>query len=484
MSLLDKYIQRCEVMPEGGNPEPYLFAFTANFRNILKFEDGFETYSELCEMTDAQLADYVAQSPLQIKSFMTNMRRTNLFAAYGDKIIRTAKGEVYEKFLHERLGRDDRWFLNYMFIVDSYFELEKNYIFSCTARIFDKLVKAGYSIGQIYNSLIYLFNIREGNKEEYLRSEYLIMLSFINDPEFLEAYRTADEFSRGELHDFIVDNFAKQRFSCPVSALLSPQSLTDCDTILDDAKLLFFSHYLMSSRPISLEDFIEVFAQVYTRFYKLNNRKTSNFIMMNEDVFRMTHLNLFADLKAFHTLESSESDYKTEEELFEGYIDYTTTENLPRLAKIAALLSRKAKEDSGNKCVLDSDCGCKYFKSKDGKENYLEVHQLIPREYAGEFNVSLETPDNYVALCPHCHSLIHNASDEERLKALSKIYARRKDGLDKAGIIPTEEILYAVCGVEQSLIGGVDISTLRLNRPQPKLPAGKGKAKKTISKKR
>ena len=483
MSLLELYIDRCKspraISTDSKRYEPYLFAFTENFRNILKIEEGFETYLKLCSHAAGDLNGDVELNPERAKSFIANINRTKLFVSREGRRVPSAKGEVYEKFLLEKMSRDERWFINYLTIADSYFELEPNYIFAQTRRVFDKWLSTGYSIAQIYNSLIYLFNIHEGSKEEYLRSEYLVLISFINDPDFLRAYRASDDFERSELHDYIVDNFSKERFGCIVSEKFAPTSLTDCDTVLDDAKLLFFSHYLMNSHPISLEDLTDKFAQVYMRFYKINARKISNFVMMYEDVFGMIYLNLFAESQDFYldmnidtgaladTYERLESSVRA--------IDYTTTESINMLAKINSVLSIGAKSDSGYKCELEDENGCRYFTSHETGRPYLEVHQLIPRGYAGEFDMPIERPSNYIAMCPHCHSLIHKASDAERFKALAAIYAKRKARLDADGITPSNELLFAIYGIEQSKLPGANFYNVRLEKPQPKLAVGTGK---------
>lgn len=487
MSLLELYIERNKQKnwqdKMGEDKNLYLFEFTWNFRNLLMFEDGFRTYSKLCSMDAEQLGKYIEQNPAQAKSFIANMNRTKLFMTSGGKRVLSAKGEVYEKFLLEKMSKDDRWFVDYMFVVDSYFKLETNYIFAQTERVFTKWLKAGYALGQIYNSLIYLFNIREGNMEEYLRTEYLIMITFLNDPDFLRAYRAADEFEKGELHDYIVDNYNKARYNCLVSAKFSPAALTDCDTVLDDAKILFFSHYLMNSHPISLEDMLDIFSQVYTRFYKLNTKKTVNFMMMYEDVFRMTYLNLFSDMQDFYLSLKMDDDILANtyehisdsslDELIKDNVDYTTTDSINALAKLNSMLSANAKSETGYKCELDEESGCRYFTTKTSGKNYLEIHQLIPRDYANEFSVPIERASNYVALCPHCHRLIHNAADEERFKVLAQIYAKRKERLDADGIIPTNELLFAIYGIEQSkLPSECDFSKPQLEKPQPKLAVG------------
>ena len=361
--------------------------------------------------------------------------------------------------------------------------------------MFSQWEKAGYSVGQIYNALIYLFNVRDAVMEEFLRTEYIVMITFLNDPEFLSAYRESSEFEKNELHEYLVDNYSKGRYTCIITSRFAPTALTDCDTVLDDAKILFFAHYLKNSHPISLEDMLDIFEQVYTRFYRLNAKRVMNFIMMYEDVFRMTYLNLFSDMQDFYmglqldgkALATTKEKF-SEEELKKALLeplDYTTTETVETLVKVNTMFSAAAKAESGHRCVLEDVNGCRYFTEKESGLPYLEVHQIIPRDYAGEFNVSIERTSNYVSLCPHCHRLIHNAADSERFKALSALYWSRKERLDADGIVPTSELLFAIYGIEQGKLdpGQNDFSKPLLQAAQPKLAAGKGDGKSTTDKK-
>lgn len=483
MSLLEKYLEKnnepkWQSFMSDADENVYLFEFTKNFPNLWLLEDGFRTYSKICAMTPEEFKKYVEESPAQAKSFMENLKRTKLFMTREGKKVPTAKGEVFEKFLQEKLTPEDRWFMDYLFAADAYFALESNYIFAETDRVFSAWQAAGYSLAQIYNSLIYLFNIRQGNMEEYLQTEYVIMITFKNDPEFLSAYRTASEFEKSELHDYISDNFTKERYACIVSSKFSPTALIDCDTVLDDAKLLFFTHYIKNSHPISLENMVDVFAQVYTRFYKLNVKKVTNFIMMYEDVFRMTYLNLFSNSRELPLSEaecSFEQDEDALEEAIKDNFDYTTTETLDTLNKVNAVFSSAAKYETDFKCELHKENRCKYFTSKETGKPYLEIHQLIPRDYANEFGSSIERASNYVPLCPHCHRLIHQAADAERFRLLATIYQKRKSWLAEDGIEPSNELLFAIYGIEQSKLnpGENDFAKPFLDAPQPKLGVGK-----------
>lgn len=502
MSLLELYKEKnkdakWKEKVLGINKNLYLYDFTINFRNLLYFEDGFKTYCKICEMNKDQLEEYTKANSGQAKSFMANMNRTKLFMTRDSKRTLSSKGEVYEKFLSEKLSLDDRWFINYLFIIDSCFSLKSNYIFNQTDSVFEKWLKAGYTLGQLYNMLMYFFNIKQENMEEYLQTEYLILLFFMDDTPFLSEYRESSEFEKSELHEYIIDNYNKKRFNCIVSEKFSPNSLTDCDTILDDAKILFFSHYLANSHPISLEDMLDIFMQVYTRFYKLNTKKVTNFIMMYQEIFRMTFLNLFSDMQDFYsnlkiddpTLSNTyeRMDEQTLEEILHNNLDYSTTESINALVKINSMFSSKAKQDNDYKCELHSENGCKYFIGKNSNRPYLEIHQLIPRDFSNEFSSTIERVSNYIPLCPQCHRLVHNATDEEKYQLLSAIYKKRKLRLESDGIYASNDLLLAIYGIEQVALmhGANDFDKPLLTEAQPKLSQGKTKktaVKKTVEK--
>lgn len=495
MSLLELYLKNTqEKLRDYEKENTNLFDFTTNFRDLRNFEDGYRTFKKLNEMSDAEKQAYLEENSEKAKSFMSNMMRTKLFYTKAGKRVPTAKGEVFEKFLGEKMSDDDRWFIDFLFIADSCFSLKTNYIFKQTDYVFAQLEKAGYAVGQIYNALIYLFNVRDVVMEEFLRTEYIIMISFLGDTEFLRAYRESSEFEKNELHEYIADNYSKGRYNCIVTSKFSPTALTDCDTVLDDAKILFFAHYLKNSHPISLEDMLDVFEQAYTRFYRLNSKRVMNFIMMYEDVFRMSYMNLFSDIQDSYmgikldnkvfTVSAEKFDEEQLKKELEEPIDYTTTETVETLVKVNAMFSAAEKISTGYKCALDGVHSCSYFTDKETELPYLEIHQIIPRDYAGEFDVCIERASNYVALCPHCHRMIHNAIDSERFKALRALYHSRKERLDADGIVPTNELLFAVYGIEQEKLnpGENDFSKPLLNVAQPKLAAGKSSMKTKAAK--
>ncbi|WP_177748044.1 HNH endonuclease [Candidatus Avelusimicrobium fimicolum] len=86
------------------------------------------------------------------------------------------------------------------------------------------------------------------------------------------------------------------------------------------------------------------------------------------------------------------------------------------------------------------------FKSRITNQNYLEAHHLIPLKYADLFSFSLDIEANIVAVCPHCHRLLHYGDKEEIKPILEQLFIQRKNLLASKEIHLTLEQLYAFYG--------------------------------------
>lgn len=73
------------------------------------------------------------------------------------------------------------------------------------------------------------------------------------------------------------------------------------------------------------------------------------------------------------------------------------------------------------------------FISRTSKKNYTEPHHLIPMSCQEQFDYSLDVEANIVSLCSNCHNQIHYGDNAEKL--IETLYNKRKDELDKAGIM-------------------------------------------------
>lgn len=86
------------------------------------------------------------------------------------------------------------------------------------------------------------------------------------------------------------------------------------------------------------------------------------------------------------------------------------------------------------------------FKSRITNQNYLEAHHLIPLKYADLFSFSLDIEANIVAVCPHCHRLLHHGKKEDIRPLLDLLFQKRKQALADKRIQLTWEQLCSYYG--------------------------------------
>lgn len=86
------------------------------------------------------------------------------------------------------------------------------------------------------------------------------------------------------------------------------------------------------------------------------------------------------------------------------------------------------------------------FKSRTTHQNYVEGHHLIPLKQEDNFSFSLDIEANIVALCPHCHRLLHHGKKEDISPLLNLLFQKRKQALADKGIQLTWEQLCSYYG--------------------------------------
>lgn len=76
----------------------------------------------------------------------------------------------------------------------------------------------------------------------------------------------------------------------------------------------------------------------------------------------------------------------------------------------------------------------------------MEGHHLIPLKQEDNFSFSLDIEANIVALCPHCHKLLHHGKKEDIRPLLNLLFQKRKQALADKGIQLTWEQLCSYYG--------------------------------------
>ncbi|MEH2550743.1 5-methylcytosine-specific restriction protein A [Bradyrhizobium sp. AZCC 2262] len=75
------------------------------------------------------------------------------------------------------------------------------------------------------------------------------------------------------------------------------------------------------------------------------------------------------------------------------------------------------------------------FTSRKTKKPFVEAHHLVPMQCQDQFEVSLDVPENIVALCPGCHRKFHHARFGELKLPLGTLLSARIKALKSRQII-------------------------------------------------
>jgi 5-methylcytosine-specific restriction enzyme A len=100
---------------------------------------------------------------------------------------------------------------------------------------------------------------------------------------------------------------------------------------------------------------------------------------------------------------------------------------------------------AGNKC--ENDQSHLTFSPPKSEKQFMEAHHLIPMKFQGEFSYSIDVPENIVCLCPNCHRAFHSANDNKKKELIKVFYDKRKNGLEKRGLIISLDELFNLYGL-------------------------------------
>jgi 5-methylcytosine-specific restriction protein A len=89
----------------------------------------------------------------------------------------------------------------------------------------------------------------------------------------------------------------------------------------------------------------------------------------------------------------------------------------------------------------ENDPNHETFLSSVTSKQFVEAHHLIPMEFQGEFEASIDVPENIISLCPNCHRAFHNSINETKTALIRKFFQQRKDLLKERDINLTENEL-------------------------------------------
>ncbi len=447
MNLLNDWSQR----HASSAKDVMLYAFKGtNGRSLSSIIDVFKMMEEVegKDRRDWPVLESTGQE--KHKQYTMRMLETKLY--YRDtegRFYKTKKGELYKDFITRNFDKSDQWAINYIFLLDSYFEETESYLINRSKDIFDLL---GKSLPENYiNDAIEEF-MSNYNKiqsfTELAEHDLFFLLSFYDDEEFLKKYFEASEVDREQLRNYILDNYNKQAYSsCCLSRKFKPGGVYNISEFKDDVLILAISLDVYNGSRydnyyFALSGTLGIIKKYLTTF---STTIVNNYLKDQEEVIEPILLNVCG-------IETTNEDPEGEEEKQlvdindvtpedgdefdkpEKKVDDTTKTGRRYLDTVFNYRKNIARRMSNYTCELEQYKGCRYFTSKKTNHNYVEVHHFVPREFRNNYEYSIDVFANYITLCPHCHKMIHLATDRERIDAIRYIYNKRVKRLSDCGL--------------------------------------------------
>lgn len=384
------------------------------------------------------------------KQYTTPMLETKLFYRENGIFHKTAKGIEYRKFIDTKLGKEEEWLINYLFLLDAFILNRENYLITRSndiKNIYLKVLPEDYVDNVTFDFLKNSVSIKKF--EELVQEDYLFLNSFYRDSEFLKLFYEASNEERLELKKYVLQNHNSQTYNCCISKKYKPGGNYNVNMIKEDAKVYCFSKLISKVKYSNFEQTIKEIIELYSNYFYFNKNTVLQFSLKNKNIIEPILMNIYNVEELEDYEEEIEQDGKiidtTNTDLSdrpEPRIDDTTLSGKQQLKAIFTMRKKIARERSNYKCELEEYKGCRYFTSKSTNQNYVEVHHFIPREFRNIFENSVDVLANYITLCPRCHKMIHLAIDRERVDVIRYIYNKRKGRLVACGLdVELEEIM-------------------------------------------
>jgi len=453
MSLLEIYKEK------NNNPEWFfshsslaednvgsMFEYTnTNSRTQASFLNAFSKFLEIENRPRKLWPKQEDHGQEMHKHYVVNMIQSKLFKKDANELYnRTAKGLLYNDFIKLNIPEDDKWFINYLFLLNGYYLNRKNYIIY---RVKQDLLGYLLSVDGVTEGLLIRYAnelLKADSFRVILRSHFFFIHSFYDDSDFLINYLRASEAEREELAGYIEENLKTEKFACCISKKYQPGGNFTQNMLLDETRVFLLTLLFIQSKDVSSTNIYEIFVGSFNQnISTVKEKVVLSYLHRNKNIFDA----IFAEILESEDLEIDVSDTITIEEATqileagtedkaEDYIDETSEVGRQKIKAVYGIKKRQARILSGYKCGLETinNCGPIYFTAKVTGKNYLELHHFIPREFRNDFSYSIEVLANYITLCPRCHRQIHLAVDRERKHLINALYEERKTRLVVVGL--------------------------------------------------
>lgn len=429
-----------------------MFIFTGtNFRTLESFFKQFSTFLEIEGKPRKFWPKKETTGQEMHKQHVTNMLQSKLFKKdIGDDEVysKTRKGFLYDDFIKLEIGDEEKWLINYLFLLNGYYSNVKNYIVYRVKRdLLGYLLSVpSINVDLLTNEAKNFLNLEDKTFSSLLRSSFFYIHSFYNDSDFLINYFRASEQEKEELASYIEENYNENNLRCCISRKYKSEVITK-NTLVDETKIFLLTLRFSELKDVFLTNIREKFVEEFSEnIFRINESIVLNYLYVNKNVFDP----IFEDVLELDEEETQatdaliESPRVIERDAAEDYIDETIEIGKQKIKEIYSVRRKQAKLQSNYTCALENINNCKpiYFTAKAGGKNYLETHHLIPREFRNDFSYSIEVLANYITLCPRCHRQIHFAVDRERKHLINALYNERKHRLSLVRLDLDTEKMY------------------------------------------
>lgn len=413
-----------------------------NGRYLTSFDVKFNEFKAVEGKPKSEWPTY-ENGQLIHKQYTVPMIETKLYYKENGIYYKTEKGKVYEKYLELDMNLDEKWLINYLLLMDSTIANRENYLINRSIdinNIFEKNTSELFTANACADLFVDRNVFTTSKIKEIAFYDYLYLNSFYLEPEFLKLYYEASEEERKELHKYVYNNWEHRNSSCCISQKFISTNYS-VPELIDDLKIFMYSLQLSKVRYSNFENTVNEIVEIYASEYDINKELVLHFVNENKNIFEPILMNVYGiedvedtEEEAYFDAVTIDVDINDVVDRPEPRIDDTTIVGKKQLKSIFAMRKKIAREKSGYKCELETYKGCRYFTSKTTKHNYVEVHHFVPREFRNNFENSVDVLANYITLCPHCHRMIHLATDRERVDIIRFIYSQRKERLKKCGL--------------------------------------------------
>lgn len=419
-----------------------------NYRNLWVFEAGYNVFKQIENIGRDQWIHNENHGEEKEKQHTVNMLRSKIFSRAANKYYRNKKGLAFRDILNGGFSRQDRWIMIYLTILNGYFAGIPNYIRVRMNEIIKIMEDRGISKTQYICLLKDFIEQCDLRTKDMYTHDYLYYDTFyknFEDIDFLSIYINSSEAEKNELKQYVQmqpkGRRTTKKETCTISYKYKATGSYVKSTLIDNAKIQYFSLILLDKSYKNYEDFFKYALLQYNEIYKgINIAKIFEFIKKHQEVYKLIYEEIFDKIQYSLNFREDKEVKETEVNLNEK-IDDTDVNSVDKYNKVSTVLKKLAKTNSNYRCELEDFYDCQYFTSRESHKNYVEVHHLIPRAVGNDFENSIEIIENYVTLCPHCHRLIHLGEDVERKPALHNLYIRRKEALREKGLDISEKEL-------------------------------------------